>query len=99
MKIKEAIKNLKVKRKLKNDNNKNIARNLSGAVEGSVGSVQFQIVPCSSLYFSRSIGPFQWSWWWGTAPSEIRGESTKQYSRQTPVFFGGEMLENIRVDS
>ena len=26
----------------------------------SVGSVQFQIVPCSSLYFfSRSIGPFQ----------------------------------------
>ena len=28
-------------------------------------------------------------WWWGTAPSEIRGESTKQYSRKTPVFFGG----------
>src|SRR5574339_179380 len=28
-------------------------------------------------------------WWWGTAPSEIRGESTKQYSRQTPVFVGG----------
>ena len=27
---------------------------------GSVGSVQFQIVPCSSLYlFSRSIGPLQ----------------------------------------
>ena len=26
---------------------------------GSVGSVQFQIVPCSSLYFSRSVGPFQ----------------------------------------
>ena len=24
-----------------------------------MGSVQFQIVPCSSLYFSRSIGPFQ----------------------------------------
>ena len=38
-------------------------------------------------------------WWWGTAPSEITGESTEQYSRQTPVFFGGEMLENIRVDS
>ena len=35
----------------------------------------------------------------GTAPSEITGESTKQYSRQTPVFFCGEMLENIRVDS
>ena len=28
---------------------------------GSVESVQFQIVPCSSLYFSRSIGPFQCS--------------------------------------
>src|SRR5574339_434298 len=28
-------------------------------------------------------------WWWGTAPSEISGESTKQYSRQTPVFLGG----------
>src|SRR5574341_868145 len=28
-------------------------------------------------------------WWWGTAPSEIRGESTKQYRRQTLVFFGG----------
>ena len=28
-------------------------------------------------------------WWWGIAPSEIRGESTKQYSRQTLVFFGG----------
>ena len=34
--------------------------NFFGAVVGSVGSVQFQIVPCSSLYFfSRSIGPFQ----------------------------------------
>ena len=28
-------------------------------------------------------------WWWGTAPSEITGESIKQYSRQTPVFLGG----------
>ena len=28
---------------------------------GSVGSVQFQIVPCfSPRFFSRSIGPFQW---------------------------------------
>ena len=27
---------------------------------GSVGSVQFQVIPCSSLYlFSRSIGPLQ----------------------------------------
>ena len=39
----------------------NFSRNFSGAVEGSVGSVQFQIVPCSSLYLSsRSIGPFQY---------------------------------------
>ena len=37
-----------------------MSRNFSGAVEGSVGSVRFQIVPCSSLYFFlRSIGPFQ----------------------------------------
>ena len=34
--------------------------NFSGAIVGSVGSVQFQIVPGSSLYlFSRSIGPLQ----------------------------------------
>ena len=59
MKIKGVIKNLKIK-KVKNDNSKNIPRNFSGAVEGNVGSVQFQIVPYSSLYFfSRSIGPFQ----------------------------------------
>ena len=37
-----------------------MSKSFSGAVEGSVGSVQFQIVPCSCLYFfSRSIGPFQ----------------------------------------
>ena len=46
---------------IKNDNSKNISWNFSGAVEGNVGSVPFQIVPCSSLYFfSRSIGPFQY---------------------------------------
>ena len=34
--------------------------NFSGAVVGNLGSVQFQIVPSSSLYiFSRSIGSFQ----------------------------------------
>ena len=32
-------------------------------------------------------------WWWGTDPSEIRGESTKQYSRQTPGFGGGDARE------
>ena len=57
MKIKGVTKNLK---KLKNNNSKNISRNFSGAVEDSVVSVQFQIVPCFSLHcFSRSIGPFQ----------------------------------------
>ena len=35
-------------------------RNFSVAIVASVDSVQFQIVPCSSLYFfSRSIGPLQ----------------------------------------
>ena len=61
MKIKAVIKDLKIK-KFKNINSKNISRNFSGAVVGSVRSVQFQIVPCYSLYFSRSVGPFQSSW-------------------------------------
>ena len=62
MKIKGVIEDLKVKKKLnlKNDNSKNISKNFSGAVVGSVESVQFQIGPCSSLYlFSRAIGPLQ----------------------------------------
>ena len=42
-------------------NSKNIFRNFSGAIVGSAGSVQFQIAPCSSLHFSISIGPFQYS--------------------------------------
>ena len=44
MKIKGVIEDLKLKKnkKLKkNDNRKNISRNFSGAVVGSVGSVQF----------------------------------------------------------
>ena len=61
MKIKAVIKDLKIK-KFKNINSKNISRNFSGAVVGSVESVQFQILPCYSLYFSRSVGPFQSSW-------------------------------------
>ena len=59
MKIKEVIKNLNIK-KIKNDKSKNISRNFSGAFVGSVGSVQFQIVPCSSLYKglqSNVVGP------------------------------------------
>ena len=47
MKIKGVI---NFKKKLKSDNSKNISRNFSGSVMGSVGSVQFQIVSCSSLY-------------------------------------------------
>ena len=40
---------------------KNISRNFSGAVAISMGSVQFQIAPHSSLHFLMSIGPFQYS--------------------------------------
>ena len=59
MKIKGVIEDLKILKK-SNDrkNSKNISRTFSGVVVGSVGSVHFQIVPWSGLYFSRSIGPF-----------------------------------------
>ena len=50
MKIKGVIKEMLIV--------KNKSRNFSGAVVGSVWSVQLQTVPCSSVYlFSRSIGP------------------------------------------
>ena len=64
MKIKGVIEDLKIKKK-KNDrkNSKNISRTFSGGVVGSVASVHFRIVPWSSLYFSRSIGPFLCSWY------------------------------------
>ena len=63
MKVKGVIEDLKFFKKLKkikNDikNSKNVSRTFSGGVVGSVGSVHFQIVPWSGLYFSRSIGPF-----------------------------------------
>ena len=58
-KIKE--KNFKRKKILIKKNHKNISRNFSGAVAGRVGSVQFQIAPCSSVHFSIYIGPFQHS--------------------------------------
>ena len=45
MKIKGVIEDLKFKKIFLNDNSKNIAKNFSGAVVGSVGSIQFQIVP------------------------------------------------------
>ena len=56
MKIKGVINNFKIKKlKLKNANSKNISRNFSGAVEGSVWSVQFQIVPCFSCTHSQGL--------------------------------------------
>ena len=61
MKIKGLIEDLKLTilfLNLKNDNSKNISWTFSGVVVGSVGSVHFRIVPCSGLYFCRSIGPF-----------------------------------------
>ena len=61
MKIKGVIEDLKfflIKKKNDHNNSKNISRTFSGVVAGSVGSVHFQIVPWSGLYFSRSIGPF-----------------------------------------
>ena len=59
MKIKGVIKNLNLKQNHKVIIvKKNISSYFSGVVVGSVGSVQLQIVPFSSLYlFSRSIGP------------------------------------------
>ena len=46
MKIKGVIEDLKINNffNLKNDNSKNISKNFSGALVGSVGSVQFQIL-------------------------------------------------------
>ena len=68
MKIKGVIEDLKFlkslkkrrKEKEKNDhkNSKNISRTFSGVVVGSVGSLHFQIIPWSGLYFTRSIGSF-----------------------------------------
>ena len=63
MKIKGVIEVLKfffkLKKKRKNDrkNSKNIPRTFSGFVVSIVGSVHFRLVPCSGLYFSRSIAP------------------------------------------
>ena len=45
MKIKGVIEDLENKLKMKKNDNKNISRNFSGAVVGSVGSVHFQIFP------------------------------------------------------
>ena len=54
MKIKGVIKNLKIKQQ------KMMVVKIYLGISLGVGSVQFQIVPCSSLhFFSRSIGPIQ----------------------------------------
>ena len=46
IRIKRNLKNNKIK-KIKIDNNKNIAKNFCGTLVGSVGSVQCQIILCS----------------------------------------------------
>ena len=63
MKIKGVIGDLKFLKKRKKERMiikivKYISRTFSGVVVGSVGSVHFQIVPWSGLYFSRFIDPF-----------------------------------------
>ena len=63
MKINGVIGDLKMNFfNLKNNNSKTISRTFSGSLGVLVGSVNFQIVPWSSLHFSRSIGPFLCSW-------------------------------------
>ena len=58
--LKERRERKEEKTNKKNDhkNSKDISRTFSGGGVGSVGSVHFWIVPWSSLYFSRSKGPF-----------------------------------------
>ena len=62
MKIKGVIEDL-IKKKNDRKNSKNIHRTFSDVVVGIVGSVHFWLVPCSGLYFPRSIGPFLCSWY------------------------------------
>ena len=56
MKIEGVTEDLKIFN-LKNDNSKNISRSFSGAIANSVGSVHFQIVPWSGLYFFKIYRP------------------------------------------
>ena len=49
------IRNLKTNKNFKNNDKKNASRNVSGAVVGSVGSVQCQTCPCSSWYLFSSL--------------------------------------------
>ena len=57
-KKKKKRKNKQTNKKNDRKNSKGLSGTFSGVVVGSVGSVHFWIVPSSSLYFSRSIGPF-----------------------------------------
>ena len=67
MKIKGAIEDLIIKKNQKRRMIvkivKNISKTFSGGVVGIVGSVHFQIVPWSGLYFSRSVGLFLCCWY------------------------------------
>ena len=62
MKIKGVIEDLRILKNLKKKEimivSKNIYRTFSDVVVGIMCSVHFRLVPCSGLYFSRSIGPF-----------------------------------------
>ena len=53
----------KKEKKIDHKNSKNISRSFSGFVVSIVGSAHFWLVPWSDLYFSRSIGPFLYSWY------------------------------------
>ena len=55
MKIKGVIKNLKIKKKLKNDNSKTYL-GISLELLRAMGSVQFQIVPCPEVPYTSSQG-------------------------------------------
>ena len=66
MKIKGVIEDLNfflIKKKERMNDLKIISRTFYDVVVGIVASVHFQLVPCSCLYFSRSIGPFLCSWY------------------------------------
>ena len=79
----EYLKIKNVKKKEMNDckNSKNISRTFSGGVVGSVGSVHFQIVPWSGLYFSISIGPVLCSVQFSSVATELGPVGSDAVSR------------------
>ena len=87
----------KILKKLKSHNSKNISRNFSEAVVGSVGSVQCQIVPYSGLYlFSRSIGTPQMQ-----SQYQLLGFSLLQLSlrEQFPLLYFGFLCFQVSLVS